>query len=188
MKTRQDDIQDYLINLGSKSVVTTPFGAGIVFQCTYPLSVDISSENYAVVGASVVDTYSATGSLAAGFDMILNNGEDPSFLLGSIVQLGITWTVSSLPLLTYYLDHCSVTHGATEIDIVKGGCYASGLKVEPETSMQEFSYKVFKAVGETSDEQMIKCTVIICEKTQCQFPTLAQCPASGDDVLYGYTV
>ena len=190
MRTRTDDIQDYLINLGTKKVVTTPFGAGVVFKCTYPMSVDISSEGgtYTVHGASVVDTYSAIGSLAAGFQMVLNNGDDPSFTLGTIVDLAVTWTVTSMPTLTFYLDSCTVTHGATTIGIVKEGCYASELDVKHESSLQAFSYKVFKGVGEASSTQTIECTINICETNNCGIPTANQCPSAGDDGFYGYTI
>ena len=51
--------------------------------------------------------------------MVLNNGEDPSFTLGTIVDLAVTWTVTSMPKLTFYLDSCTVTHCATTIGIVK---------------------------------------------------------------------
>ena len=138
--------------------------------------------------AAVIDTYSATGSLAAGFQMVLNDGEDPSFILGSIVNLAVTWTVSNIPTLTFYLDSCFVTHGATVIDIVQGGCYAAALDVEHEASLQAFSYKVFKGVGETTSTQTIECTINICEASTCQLPTVNQCPATGDASYYGYTV
>lgn len=190
MKTRtmgDDDIQDYLINLGSKSVETTPFGAGIIFQCIYPLTVDVSSEGYTVHGASMIDVYTQIGSLAGGFEMSLNNGEDPSFILGSVLPVAITWTINSMVnTLTFFLEECTVTHGSTTIKIIKEGCYAAELDVIKETSLQAFSYKVFKGVGETSTSQSLECTVSICEKTNCQRPSVGQCPSTGDDVFYRY--
>ena len=169
-------------------MVTTPFGAGVIFQCIYPLTVEISSEDFTVSGASVVDTYSATGSLASGFEMVLNGGADPSFILGSVLPIAITWSITALPTLTFYLDQCTVTHGATTIQVVKGGCYAAELDVTHETSLQEFSYKVFKGVGETSTTQTIECTVNICEASTCPVPTISTCPSAGDDSFYGYTI
>lgn len=192
MKTRtmgDDDIQDFLINLGSKSVETTPFGAGVIFQCIYPLTVDISSEAYTVHGASMIDTFSQIGSLAGGFEMSLNNGDDPSFILGSILPVAITWTINNLVnTLTFYLEECTVTHGSTTIMIVQGGCYAAELDVEKDASLQAFSYKVFKGVGETSSNQSIECSIQICESSQCVIPVQAQCPATGDDAFYRYQV
>ena len=83
MKTRTDEIDDNIISLGSQSVVTTPFGASVIFECQYDLTIDVASQDYTVSGASVVDTFHGTGSLAAGFSMILNNGDPTAFLLGS---------------------------------------------------------------------------------------------------------
>lgn len=47
------------------TLVTTPFGAGVIFECTYPLTVDIANEDgqYTVHGASVLDVYTANRSL-----------------------------------------------------------------------------------------------------------------------------
>ena len=192
MRTRTDNIEDHLINLGSKSVSRQPFGAGVIFECTYPLTVDISSEDgkYTVHGASVIDTFTAYGSLSSGFEMILNEGNDPSFILGSILPVEITWTINSMfPTLQFYLDSCTVTHGATAIDIIQDGCYATELNVEKEVNLQGFSYKVFKGVGETSTNQAIECSVTICEQSSCGMPTSnSQCPATGDDAFYKYEI
>ena len=153
------------------------------------MSVEVSSgATYTVHDAAILDTYAGTGSLADGFQMVLNNGEDPSFILGSNVQLAITWTVSNIATLTFFLDHCTVTHGTTEISVVKGGCYAAELDVKHETTLQAFSFMVFKGVGETTSTQTIECTVNICAMDQCQIPTVDQCPSDGDDSFYGFTV
>ena len=76
MRERSDDVQDNVIVLGSQSIVTTPFGASMVFACTYDLTVEVASEEYTVAGASVVDTFTGTGSLSAGFAMSLNKDCD----------------------------------------------------------------------------------------------------------------
>ena len=191
MNTRSDDnIEDHLIKLGAKTVVTTPFGAGVIFECTYPLTVDISNEDgqYTVHGASVIDVYTAYGSLSSGFEMELNNGDDPTFILGSILPVQITWTINAMfQTLTFYLDHCTVTHGSTTIQIVQGGCYAAELDVVKEASLQGFTYKVFKGVGETTSNQEIECSVNICERNNCGMPTSnSQCPTLGDNAFYRY--
>lgn len=189
MKARSDDVQDNVITLGSQSVVTTPFGAAVIFSCTYPMTVDVASKDYTVSGASVVDTINGSGSLAAGFTMTLNNGDATAFLLGANLPVEVIWSVTALSTLQFYLNECTVTHGTTPIKIVKNGCYSDKLAVVPNAANQGFSYPVFKGVGETDPEQTISCSVNICEVGQCQNPTEDnQCPVDGDDYFYVYKV
>ena len=189
MKARSDDVQDNVITLGSQSVVTTPFGAAVIFSCTYPMTVDVASKDYTVTGASVVDTINGSGSLAAGFTMTLNNGDATAFLLGANMPVEVIWSVTALSTLQFYLNECTVTHGTTPIKIVKNGCYSDKLAVVPNAANQGFSYPVFKGVGETDPEQTISCSVNICEVGQCQNPTEDnQCPGDGDDYFYVYKV
>ena len=189
MKARSDDVQDNVIDLGALSVVTTPFGAAVIFTCTYSMTINVASQEYAVTGASVVDTLHGIGSLAEGFTMALNNGETPSLLLGEALPVAITWSVTYLTSLTFYIDQCTVTHGTTTIMVVKEGCYSAALGVVPEDSHQAFSYQVFKGFGQTDSSQKIRCTAHICEVGQCQNPTAdAQCPADGEDVFYNYKI
>ena len=190
MKTRSDDtIQDNVIVLGSQSVVTTPLGASIVFTCNYDTTVELASESYTVAGASVVDTLTGTGSLSAGFAMSLNNGEGAAFLMGDNMQVGITWAVTTLSTLTYRITQCDVQHGSTVITIVKDQCYAATLGVVPDANDQGFAYQVFKGVGETDENQIITCTVTICESGQCVYPTSnIECPYVGDDDHYDFEI
>ena len=67
-----DGNEDNVAALGTQSVVTAA-SAAVVFTCTYPMTIDIK-QDFTVSGASVVDTMTGTGSLAAVFTMILNNG------------------------------------------------------------------------------------------------------------------
>lgn len=193
MKTRSDDVQDNIIDLGTLSVVTTPFGAAVDFSCTYSMTIDVASQDYTVTGASVVDTLSGVGSLAAGFTMTLDNGGSPAFLLGSNMPVAITWSVTALSNLQFYLETCTVIHGTTTIKVVKDGCYSATLGVEattPVTSAEKgFSYQIFKGVGETDPAQTIRCSVNLCEVGKCNNPTADnQCPAAGDDATYGYKI
>ena len=189
MRERSDDtVQDNVIVLGSQSVVTTPFGASIVFTCNYATTVELTSEAYTVAGASVVDTFSGTGSLSAGFAMSLNNGDGSAFLLGDNVQVGITWAVTALSDLTFVIQKCDVKHGAAVIAIVKDQCYAAALDVVPTDHMdQGFSYQVFKGIGEADESQKITCSVTICEEYRCSTPfSNSACPNDGDDVYYNF--
>ena len=186
MNTRSDTIQDNLILLGSQSVVTTPFGAAVVFGCEYDLTIDVASQDFTVSGASVVDTLSGMGSLADGFSMVLNNGEPANFLLGQDLAVEISWSVTALSTVTFHIDECTVSHGTTNVAIVKQGCYSETLDVTLNANRQGLSYQVFKGFGETEEAQKIKCSVHICEGEQCQHS--GQCPATGDDTYYGYKV
>ena len=168
MKTRTDIIQDNIIGLGAQSVVTTPFGAAVVFECEYDLSIDVASQDFTVSGASVVDTLSGSGSLANGFSMKLNKREPASFLLGNDLAVEISWAVTALSTITFHIDECTVNHGLINVMIVKQGCYSETLDVRFNANRQGLSYQVFKAVGETAETQKIKCSVKLCEKDQCQ--------------------
>ena len=180
MKTRTDAIQDNIITLGSQSVVTTPFGASVIFACKYELTIEVGSPDFVVASPALHDTFNGTGYLAAGFAMTLNNGNPPLFLLGS----KFTWSVTKISTLTFHLDGCTVQHGSTFIPIVKESCFASTLDVVPDANKQGFSYPVFKGVAENDTNQKIKCTLKICEVDQCQTPTA--CPANDDDAFHGY--
>ena len=193
MKTRTDDVQDNVIELGSLSVVTTPFGAAVVFTCTYSTQIDVASEDFTVTGASVFDSFTGVGSLAAGFTMILNNDESPVLMLGAQMPVAITWSVTAVSMLQFYLNTCTVSHGTATIAVVKEGCYAEKLGVAAiktdSLAEQGFSYQIFKGVGQTEATQRIKCSINICEVGQCNNPTANdQCPATGDDAFYLYKI
>ena len=141
----------------------------------------------------MVDTLNGSGSLAGGFNIILNNGDTAVFFLGNNLPVAITWSVTAVSTLQFYLDQCSIIHGTTTIMVVKDGCYAENLGVVPTKStnqaQQGFSYQIFKGAGETDPNQNIKCSINICEVGHCQNPTAnIQCPATGDDAYYGYKV
>ena len=168
-------------------MVTTPFGAAVIFECQYDLTIDVASQDYTVSGASVVDTFHGAASLAAGFQMILNNGEPTAFLLGSNLPVAITWSVTALSMkLSFQITNCTVVHGSIAIMVAKSGCYAEALDVEPEENNQTFTYPAFKTAGETDPSQMITCAINICEVGLCESTRWGDCPKSGDDEFYNY--
>ena len=118
--------------------------------------------------------------------MELNNGDPASFLLGNDLAVEISWAETALSTVTFHIDECTVTHGTTNIVIVKEGCYSETLDETLNANKQGLSYPVFKGAGETEETQMIKCSVKICKKDQCKHS--GQCPATGDDIYYGYKV
>ena len=56
----------------------------------YNLTIDVESEDYTVSGSPVV----ASGSLAAGFAMTLNNGDGATLFLENDIPVAITWSVA----------------------------------------------------------------------------------------------
>ena len=185
-----DGSEDNVAALGSQSVLTAQ-SAAVVFTCTYSMTVEVASGDYTVTGASVVDTVHGVGTLAAGFAIELNNGEGAAFMLGTVMPVAITWSVTGLSKLTFNIQECTVQHGTTIVMLIKGGCYSATLSVNPEDAdaRQAFTYQVFKGAGETDPNQMITCKVNICESGKCINPTAnSQCPSAGDDQHYGYRV
>jgi len=196
------------IDLGSKTLVTTPFGIGVMYTCSYPLSVDIQSSNFTAQVVSQQGQKDGMGSLAGGFEMQLNDlgPNDPfEFILGAILKIGVSWsmpadTASKLDSLSFWLDSCYVSHGSKDIYVVKNGCFANALEVtdlEGDTSRSAaFNYKLFKGVGENSATQSITCCAKVCDTAitnstlvgYCGKPTnsTSQCPKAGDDIYYDF--
>jgi hypothetical protein len=195
------------IDLGSKTLLTTPFGIGVMYTCSYPLSVDIQSSNFTAQVVSQQGQKDGMGSLAAGFEMKLNDlgPNDPfEFILGAILKIGVSWGMPDsdglLDSLSFWLDSCYVSHGSKDIYVVKNGCFANALEVkdlEGDTSRSAaFNYKLFKGVGENSATQSITCCAKVCDTAvtnstlpgYCGKPTnsTSQCPKAGDDIYYDF--
>merc|ERR1712025_1053538 len=82
----------------------------------YPLSVDIQSSNFTAQVVSQQGQKDGMGSLAAGFEMKLNDlgPNDPfEFILGAILKIGVSWGMPDsdglLDSLSFWLDSCRVT-------------------------------------------------------------------------------
>merc|ERR1739838_134185 len=177
------------IDLGSKSLYSTPFGVGVLYRCTYPVTVTVESDNFEVRGVDMVHTTSGTGNLAAGFSMVLNDNLGMEFILGAMLKVGLSWSVD-LDQLTFFISDCYVSHGSKNVNVVKEGCFADALESTDlsHTKLESsFEYKLFKGVGENSASQSITCTATICNLGECSKPTeVEKCPAEGDDVLYQF--
>jgi len=195
------------IDLGSKTLLTTPFGIGVMYTCSYPLAVTVQSSNFTAQVVSQQGKTTGVGNLAKGFEMSLNDlgPNDPvEFILGAILKIGISWTLSAtsesgLDKLSFWIDNCYVSHGSKNIYVVKQGCFAHALEVTDlagdDSRSAAFEYKLFKGVGENSATQSITCTANVCDTSKastesgyCGKPTnsTSQCPKNGDDIYYGF--
>lgn len=176
----------------TQSIITSPFGVGIHFNCEYPLKFTVSTETYQVEDVTTAGTTYAEGSLSGGFEMTLNNGGTTNFILGAYLPVKIEWDVTAMVGLKFYFDECVVTHGTVGVSIIKGGCYAGAVEarhVDSTNTMSEFVYKVFKAFEQEGKDQDIVCEVVLCAAGKCASPTEdSQCPSGGEDDLYSYTV
>jgi len=188
---RSDSIDHDQIDLGDRQIIINPFGVGMLFQCTYPRLVTLSSQAYTVEDVSISSSMQGDGKWTESFTMVLNNGDGVEFILGQVLPVEISWAVNHAKL-TFYYESCAVTHGNTVINVIKGGCYAGATKTAPTVTEQyknAFEFTIFKGVNEVETKQTIECSVMICEDGACGNPqTNADCPADGDhDSFYKYT-
>jgi len=180
------------LELGNRQIVVNPFGVGMVFQCTYPTLVKLSSVGYTVEDVSISSSLKGQGQWTDAFAMSLNNGNDAEFILGQVLPVSISWKVTTMQSdLTFFYVGCTVTHGATDIAVIKNGCYAGATGSQPLPSTpteQNMSFKIFKGVNEAATEQTIECSVLICEPAKCSKPkSNADCPTGEHDAFYQYT-
>ena len=124
--------------------------------------------------------------------MTLNNGAETAFVLGTALPVEITWTVNGFPTIEFYLNECSITHGATVIKIISDGCYSEEIGVsagDATATSASFSFTTFTGFEETAEDQTIDCSVKLCEVGHSKKPTSdSQCPNTADAVFYNYSV
>ena len=191
-RARSNDVIDKVVQIDNQdAIIVSPFGVGIFFSCEYPLKFTVSSTTYAVEDVTTEGTHSAEGSLAGGFEMKLNNGAATKFVLGAFLPVDVTWAVTAMSGLLFNLEQCTVTHGKTTVDIIKGFCYAEAVEAKPminTSTTQGFRFKVFKGFGESAEDQSLSCDVVMCAFGKCGLPdSNDQCPNLGEDALYSYT-
>merc|ERR1712227_643126 len=58
-----------LINLGDRSIMTTPFGVGMLFSCQYSTVIELSSVSYTVEDVSISDSQSGRGDWSSTFSL-----------------------------------------------------------------------------------------------------------------------
>jgi hypothetical protein len=181
--------QNNEIALSDGTVETTPFGVSIAFSCVYSTKITLSTDAYAVEDVSISDSLTNTGDWTTGFTMSL---DDADLMLGDILNVDISWGATGLVGdLTFVLNECVVSHGATDISVIKGGCYAGVTNTEAgsdnSAGKKSFSFKTFRAPGEDSAGQAIECSLTVCEAGSCNAPSSDdECPSEGNDSFYNY--
>ena len=125
--------------------------------------------------------------------MVLNGG-DNNLMLGDILNVAISWSASGLiGSLDFVLTQCVVSHGETDISVIKDSCYAgvtNTMAVESDSAdTKAFSFKTFRAPGTDSANQEIECSLTVCEAGNCAAPSSNdECPSEGNDSHYNYHV
>merc|ERR1711988_1357984 len=151
--------------------------------------ITLSTDAYAVEDVSISDSLTNSGDWTTGFTMSL---DDADLMLGDILNVDISWGATGLVGdLTFVLNECVVSHGSTDISVIKGGCYAGVTNTEAGTEntagKKSFSFKTFRAPGEDSAGQAIECSLTVCEAGSCNAPSSDdECPSEGNDSFYNY--
>lgn len=179
------------IDLGAKTLFTSPFGIGVEFVCKYPTTVSVSSEDYSVVAVDLTYEREGVGSFANAFSIQIGDGSVNQFILGEILDVAVEWSQVGLSDLAMSVTGCSIAHGDKNIAIVKNGCYAEVLEVVSTgitDRKSDFSYKLFKGVGVNSVDQTLTCEAEIF-KASVKDPrpsSDADCPVQGNDFFFNY--
>jgi len=194
----RSDVEDKIIDLGDVQVNTAPFGIGVSFECTYGMTVDLTSNEYSVQEVTVSGTKTGDGSLQDGFTMTLNDDSGDALVLGSRLNVEVNWSLT-LSDIDYYFQGCSVRHASntdevpTKVAVVKSGCYSEALHATRDTCSDDngicMSFQTFTIEAEAGTDQIIGCTVQLCNSATadgCDGKTAPTCPAA--DTAYVYTI
>jgi len=181
------------IDLGAIDVMTTPFGVGVLYECTYPMYINVSSSAFQIHHVSHFGANIGFGDLAGAFEMTLagEGAMAARAVMGTLMFVTVEWIIKSFTELTFYYDKCTVTHGTLQVDVIKDGCYSKVTETRPisqKSSVNTFSYRVFKGFGQDDTQQRVACTLILCRKDNCENPkSNAQCPNSSADTVMKFS-
>jgi hypothetical protein len=153
----------------------------------YPTKVSVGAEKFNVQTVLAFGTNQGTGNLAGSFEMALfsvNENRD-RFIMGSALNVAVTWNARFLDDFTFTLEECRIQHGDVEIAVVKNGCFSGLLNASPmaleNPHARGFQYQIFKGSDEESTSQSLTCTISVC-KNYCKIPKFSsECPQ--DDVF-----
>lgn len=157
-------------DLGHTQITSGFNGVAVWFKCSYnrSLTIDPSDDHkFSVEDVSVTDYFDAEGDLRDGFAMVLNEGVGFDFILGSELPVHINWAVQAIANLTFSVDSCNVNHGGESFVLIKNQCYATVINSRPlitnSNQSKAFEYRLFKAKGVTDPNQMISCSITVCD-------------------------
>jgi len=181
--SRTRSVADTIIDLGGGlNVVTSPFGVGVDFTCSYDTTVTLTSEEFDVQDVSVEGTHTSSGTLDGGFTLTAGTGE--AIVLGEIINVAAAWSLA-IDNIEPYFKSCIVTHGDKTVSVIKDGCHATVLgataPASTETSVA-FDFRTFVIEGETATGQTVACDVQLCAaETNCA--KVATCPTDAFQFL-----
>lgn len=195
-KRGRSDVEDKTIDLGDVVVNTAPFGIGVSFECTYGMTVDLTSNQFSVQEVTVSGTKAGDGSLEDGFAMTLNDDSTDALVLGSRLNVEVDWSLM-LSDIDYYFQGCSVRHAAntddnpTKVAVVKSGCYSEALHATRDTCSDGdgicMSFQTFTIEAESGTNQIIGCTIQLCNSEAdggCDGKTAPTCPDDAPEYVY----
>ena len=102
------------------TVVTGTSGVTVTFECKYATSFSVMADAYDVMKVDISGKMSAYGNLNDGFSMKLSGGEEGAAVkLGQLQEVKATWSVTTLPDVSFFFGSCTVSHDDKN---VKGPC------------------------------------------------------------------
>jgi len=185
VKISQNEINK--INLGDVSVSLSKAEIELEFVCLYDMDVTISSNEYTIENAAISGTTSGGGSLAAGFSLTI--ASDTRFALGTMLDVAASWELS-FPDVSFSFEQCNIEQDGKSVTIIKEFCLAEVFDVGGMSKSESdisFGYKLFSIDETISGEQIVVCKLNICSDN-CPKPTDEECPKSGNDKVYSFTV
>merc|ERR1711981_75747 len=102
---------------GEKTLLTEGTDVRMTFICRYDMTVTLTADDFEVTKVSLSGTESADGNLEKGFTMTTDI-VDGKTVLGNIMTVSVTWSVTGLADVKFYYQSCTVTHGTTAIEII----------------------------------------------------------------------
>lgn len=169
-RARSDMVTGETTDLGHAEITSGFNGVAVWFKCSYNRTLSIEGDDahkFSVEDVSVTDYFDAEGDLRDGFAMVLNEGVGFDFILGSELPVQINWAVTAVANLTFSIENCNVNHGGQSFVLIKNQCYATVIKSRPlvtaSNQSKAFEYRLFKAKDVTDPNQMISCSINVCD-------------------------
>jgi hypothetical protein len=198
-RARSDLVTGEETDLGHTRITSGFNGVAVWFKCSYnrTLSIDPSADHkFTVEDVSVTDYFDAEGDLRDGFAMVLNEGVGFDFILGSELPVHINWAVQTIANLTFTIDSCNVNHGGESFVLIKDMCYATVINARPlitgNAQSKAFEYRLFKAKDVKDPNQVISCSINVCDKGiedgecgSCKMAPTDSCDCPNNDATSG---
>ena len=148
-------------------IITTPFGVGVDFTCSYDSAFAVSSNDFTVQDISITGSHSSTGDLTNSMTMVAGD-PDTATVLGNDVNVATTWALA-LTDVSFHYKGCTVAQGTKTVTLIDTGCRSGTLWVEHvqnnDPQKIEMKYKSFMIDGESATEQSVTCDIQICSGT-----------------------